>query len=207
MKKLTRSSLEELAKEMPVLSEVEQQIYIGGDIVEMDANGHFLRRIEKDGPDQIYVGPSTTDPRDSGTFISMPEGITPHEYDIKDSSGNLTGEKGFTFDDITGSGNFGDYEKLFKALSNATNVEWGLVADSKNKGGMVYTSHGEHSLDISIAKDSEAKQNRNFDTFMHNHEESNDESPDDVDGNASLKNYGFKKFGVYSEKDDETQWY
>lgn len=42
MKKLTKSSLEELAQTMPVLSEQEQSLYVGGDIYIMDQNGRII---------------------------------------------------------------------------------------------------------------------------------------------------------------------
>lgn len=42
MKKLTKMNLDELAKVMPVLSEVEQRQFVGGDLVIIDRKGFIL---------------------------------------------------------------------------------------------------------------------------------------------------------------------
>lgn len=75
MKKLTKSSLAELAKQMPVLSESEQSTYIGGDIFIIDRNGYIVDTITSStqhGLQTIGTGING----DSGNYIDLGSGVT-----------------------------------------------------------------------------------------------------------------------------------
>lgn len=45
MKKLTKKSLEELAKVMPVLSEMEMRSHVGGDHYYFSSEGKLIRQV------------------------------------------------------------------------------------------------------------------------------------------------------------------
>ena len=58
MKKMTKKSLEELARIMPVLSEFEQTQFMGGDTYYMDQFGRITGKKETGGPDVIHTADS-----------------------------------------------------------------------------------------------------------------------------------------------------
>lgn len=122
-RKLTRESLTELAKRMPVLSEEVQSFYVGGDRYYFDQQGHYLRTEESD---------------DNVIIIGSNELILSGALDGL-GSGNGSGVS------FTGAG---VSEQLFAFLAQNTTVEWAYGYNSGQEGGLIGTSNQEHGVDL-----------------------------------------------------------
>ena len=128
MKKLTKKSLEELAKVMPVLSEMEMRSHVGGDHYYFSSEGKLIRQVSSI-ENVFHAGGETLDI--SGTFS------------VKQSSGLM----------IEGS-NIG--RDVFEFLADNTSVEWGYSSKNDSQEGYLYSSHERHHLtptDIDLYKE------------------------------------------------------
>lgn len=140
MKKLVKSSLEELALEMPVLTELEQMAFIGGDKYVFNDKGELIETEECD-EDYFVVG----------------FGDTAKELQL---SGDLT-----LTQDNSGIGFEGSamQKDVFEFLAQNTTVEWGYSFNEENNTqGFLYTSNDETTINGLPYKDG-------YDSFVHNH--------------------------------------
>ena len=121
MKKITRMSLQELAKEMPVLSDAEQSAFIGGDRIIFDNSGHYLRtEVDDNTYDTIKI-----DGTNSGHILDA--STTFSSYSYEDDNKNVA--TGFMFS--------GASIGLFEFFAQGTEVEWAYSYNEKKKGNQM----------------------------------------------------------------------
>lgn len=122
MKTITKRSLDELAKEMPVIEETEMRQVIGGDRFVFDENGELLKRIKDPnnyfvvGSQEISLGDDLSSPCYGGTGANF-------------EGGALTKE-------------------VFEFMAKNTNVEWALSLNDSGTKGYLVTSNNQHSVKI-----------------------------------------------------------
>ncbi len=176
MKKLTKSSLEELAQVMPVLSEKEQSSYVAGDRVEVDmvrqgfANGSTLSMYVASAYDDkgnlLYsesgymleplYREDLADVKDSGCAI--PEGtydVQPSTYNGKSGYYEVTGVPGRTGIKIHKGNEGGDSKGcLMPGASYQYSDEKGYtVSDSKTQLESLFSmfnKHGDEGISLTI---------------------------------------------------------
>jgi hypothetical protein len=138
MKKLKRNQISELRKTVPMLDSKELSSIIGGDKYYFDESGHLINR-EESLENVIYIGDKSMSL--SGTLDGL---------ESADGSGIL-----FSGDGVS--------SQLFEFMAENTNVEWAYGYNSTASGGMMGSSHQNHSVDLSNGDwDS-------YDSFVHNH--------------------------------------
>lgn len=186
MKTITKKSLDELAKEMPVLKETEMCQLIGGDKYVFDEKGIVIDIIENS----------------HNYFVVMKGG-----EEVSIGIGNdfkATCHVGATGANFEGSA---INREVFEFMAKNTNVEWGLCTYGTSKpGGYLVTSNQAHSVELKLNK------NQDYTCFYHNHGDGiNPDSPQDYKeiynnpSDADLKNRsglvdrGFKEFYIYNE--------
>ena len=182
MKKITRMSLQELAKEMPVLSDAEQSAFIGGDRIIFDNSGHYLRtEVDDNTYDTIKI-----DGTNSGHILDA--STTFSSYSYEDDNKNVA--TGFMFS--------GASIGLFEFFAQGTEVEWAYSYNEKEKGesnGMLHTTHQTNEI--------YGKFYSGFDSYVHSHPNNyTGYSPEDMQVKTGLmderKGYSYKNFYVYA---------
>lgn len=128
MRKITRKSLDELAQEMPVISEIEQRSIVGGDDYQLTEWGtiKLLRRTEEED-DSLLVFDKEGNYK---TGIDITKGV------LSGMGGNNATSK------IMGSG---AARSLYQFCANNSSVEWCFVAD-KNGNAFVSTNGNPNSV-------------------------------------------------------------
>lgn len=174
MKKLVKSSLEELALEMPVLTELEQMAFIGGDKYIFDENGSLVNTIPMD---HDYFAVQNEDFEEVGS-IAIEGGI---EKNKDWTTGSMFSGEGIGVD-------------VFKFMADNTKVEWAL-STSGNSYGVLTTSERTNSV--------EHRGQAGFDSFYHSHPGWGDydkASEDDLRSAEDLKKLGYTNFQIYAPK-------
>lgn len=199
MKKLTKSSLEELAQTMPVLSEQEQSLYVGGDIYIMDQNGRIIDTQSSSTAHGLLI--QGTGPDNSGVYTDLESGVMPvaKKYDIEESGVVVGQGEELCFE--------GENVKLslFEFLANNTKVEWGMSYNKGEDGGYLDTRHQESSSTHRGSRDK-------YDSFVHNHAGGTGASPDDIVtfdeyNTPNEKGNSYENFSIYNEQTGEYEEY
>ena len=141
MKELKRNQISELRKTVPMLDSKELSSIIGGDMYYFDENGRLSDDVVKSEENVIYIGDKCMSL--SGTLDGL-------ESIPVDSSGILFSGAGVS-------------SQLFEFLAENTNVEWAYGYNSTMDGGMMGSSHRQHSVDLSNGNWG------SYDNFVHNH--------------------------------------
>lgn len=155
MKKVTKMSLRDLAKEMPVLSELEQSAFIGGDTLIFDKKGHYVKTIE-DGNSYRTVNVEGVD-SSSGVILDSSTTFSSYEYKDQETENVATG---FMFSNVS--------IELFELFAKQTDVEWSYSYNEDEKGtssGMLNTTHQEGGV--------QGLYYSGFDSLVHNHPNGN----------------------------------
>lgn len=179
MKKVTKMSLRDLAKEMPVLSELEQSAFVGGDKLVFDKAGHYIETVW-DGNDYNTVNIEGTN---SGYILGSETTFSSYEY--KDDNGSTA--TGFMFS--------GADIGLFEFFAGGTDVEWAYSYNEDDKdedAGILNTTHSTNSV--------QGLYSSGFDSFTHSHPNGetgfSDEDRNTFEG---LRNrYGYENFSSYA---------
>lgn len=156
-RKLRRADIDEIQKELPILSKEENKSIIGGGnlyIIDDQGNITYSSNTPSDKT-MIAVGSI-----DSGDIFYLPGDVSFYKA-----------ENGYR---ISGSG---VSKKLFEFLSNNTHVEWAMYENSTNGYAFIDTSNQYHS----VAVDNYS----GYDTFYHNHEYNHLPSNKDLDFSSS----------------------
>lgn len=125
MKVLTKKSLDELAKVLPVVDRQEMQAYVGGDLFRLNGDG-TVERIES-RPDDVV-----------DTLISQ-----------KTGAGGITLSPGILSGMLAGMatalvGNTADGKKLFEYCADNSWVEWGYGKNAQGEGIIWTNNNGSH---------------------------------------------------------------
>lgn len=141
MKKLTKSSLEELAQTMPVLSEMEQRMCIGGDLVIVDEKGSILDPALHPNMSKII----------SGIELKQNDNSQTHWYVVSSGGGKV-------LDNCTVNGRVNSVSgmslagndpvlegsavttNVLKMLGDHTDVEWMMAEKASGNFGRLTTS-------------------------------------------------------------------
>lgn len=196
MKTITKKSLDELAKEMPVLKETEMCQLIGGDKYVFDEKGIVIDIIED--PHNYFVVMK------GGEEVSIGIG-----NDFK-----ATCHVGATGANFEGTAINRD---VFEFMAKNTNVEWGLCTYGTSKpGGYLATSCKENTVEI----DTDRVKEEGYTNLYHNHgngvdpnksrefkEIFNNPSETDLKTADELEQGGFKEFYVYNEIYEDYNYY
>lgn len=170
-KKLTRATIDEVRKEMPILSVEEEKSVIGGD------GGLYI--INEDGT-IVYSGNSSSDgviiaigSIDSGNIIRLP----------RDTQINKTPDGGYM---ITGSG---ISKSVYEYITQNTRVEWALYENSETGycGGMNTSNHYDNVTLYDMP---------GCDTATHNHQYNSNPGRKDLIGAGHYDYYN-----IYYEPD------
>lgn len=169
MKKLTRASIDELRKEMPMLTVEEAREIIGGTIYVLSRMGEVIRTYDNN-TNQIMLCIDNMD----GPSMSLPSGST-----------FVKTEKGYTIEGEGGG------TQLFEFLSINTSAEWGIAQNSKTYDFMLCTSNEAKRLSATYMP--------GYDTRSHNHETYNYPSNSDMNAKYKLESIGYDTFRIFYE--------
>lgn len=199
MKKLTKSSLEELAQTMPVLSEQEQSMYVGGDIYIMDARGNLLRTDPSSTAHGLFI--QGMEAGDSGVYTDLKSGVMLSEetYSVKGESGTVTEKQALIMQgpDLDVS--------LFEFMAEHTIVEWGMSYNKGENGGYMDTTHEKNVVSHKFNPNK-------YDSFIHNHAGGTGPSPDDMKafdrfGASDTSGNGYETYTIYNEQTRDYEEY
>lgn len=156
-KKLTRALIDEIRKEMPVLSlNEEKEVIGGGNLYIIDNRGTITYSSSSSSErNRIVIGSI-----DSGNIFYF--------------SGDVSFTSVANGYRISGSG---VSKSLFEFLANNTDVEWAMYEDSNSGYGFIDTSNEFRSVNVGNYS--------GYDTFYHNHEINPSPSDGDLDFSAS----------------------
>lgn len=200
MKKLTKKSLKELAKVMPVLSEMEMREYVGGDIIYLNEDGTFSGSVTS-ALNQVYI-------KGQSSPIEIPAGISFRQYSYEYQE---RGESGFMEDkigngllfDFNDSGTFEEQKYFFEQVASRTTSEWGWAHNNpdgdknQNTNGVIFTGGRDNAIDPNIMLEYGDKYGYN--TFYHSHPEGSEYGQSWKDENLKdqLEDRGYENVGFY----------
>ena len=203
MKKLTKKSLRELAVIMPQLSEVEQRDFVGGDVIVVDKDGHYLggdasqfkEKIAGIGYDYEKVA---NDPTHTLWVIEKYSGRFDSCY-LGDGSIKNNKDSGSKDEfDFEGTGINRD---ALRFLGEHTNVEWMMYEDMSGEYGRLQTSHLSDGFNGMISSNMNG---HTYTTAIHTHPdmEGKDPKPSKLDTSmtGAFIDAGFDKCMIYSAK-------
>lgn len=174
MKTITKKSLEELAKEMPVIEEFEMRQVIGGDKYVFNEMGALVNVI----PDLNNYFTVLDENGKEKAEMALSDQFT------RDTEDWPTGSM-FVGRAIT--------EDVFKFMADNTKVEWALSTNSG--GGLLTTSEQMDRVAHPLDPD-----NNEYEKFYHSHPDSldyNDISDEDKDDARSREAAGYEEFYIY----------
>lgn len=169
-RKITRASIDELRKEMPVLTVEQQSEVIGGDgrVYYFDSLGQYYSSgVTSDNCDYIVINGNRFVV--SGTL----------NFDINSQGLQITGS--------------GVNLELSQFLASNTCVEWALCCNQyqTDANGTLNTSH------IADKTHLDAYGGGKYNTFIHNHPYNDTPSPDDLNAKKALQEGGYEYFFIY----------
>lgn len=179
----------------------------GGGYIYINPDGTFVDKSYKPTGKETKVIVMVNDPteQNTGIEINIPQGMACEMKSGPDINGNMQNWMIFKNSAVGDKDTYQSEEDFFKALSDATDVEWALASNSKTGGGKVFTSFDASGLNASPAYSG------GYDTFIHNHPGPASETLNPADSgvldylNTHYKDY--KLFGIYSEEDEEFRYY
>lgn len=207
MKKIIKKNLDELARIMPVLSEYEQQRFVGGKVVLMDENGYIIDLDKAEDSHYQEIRDLFTERNMSYSSYNMDAGTTyfmiasKNDLKIKDSSGTYL-NNGYDTSinaegDIEGNAITKD---VFEFIARNTDVEWGYYSTSGGAYGRLVTSNSGTSVCV-LNENEQVK----YDSYYHSHPASVDHEPDkasekDIEYANNLTKGGYEQIGIYDAK-------
>ena len=195
MKKLTKSSLEELAQVMPVLSEKEQRMYMGssGDVMALDMNGNVINdtaMLREQIPD---YDKQVADTKNTYWYVFNGDQIV----------GNCVSEGTVKFNEVpSGYANVRDMEgtavnrDVLQMLGESTDIEWMMFQNDSGYARLI-TEQRPDGVDYQIAND------QNYNTVCHTHPELTGYNPrpsdEDRASTGLFMDMGIDKCMIYSD--------
>ncbi len=171
-RKLTRATIDEVRKEMPVLNIEEEKTIMGGALYILAQDGSVISYNDSN-PDQILISMGSWD---GAPVIHLPSGST-----LQVSEGKLVIE-----------GTSEQNRDIFSFLAQNTSVEWSMCVDSSNYHFFVGTNHQEKEVSMAYS---------GCDTKYHNHQNVWADYPSDADYETKrkLQEMGYENFYIYYE--------
>ena len=151
--KLTRALIDEIRKEMPILSEDENKCVIGGGSLYIIGDHGTI----------TYSGSTPSDK----TMIAVGSIEGGNVFYVSGDVSFCSTDNGYR---ISGSG---ASKELFEFLANNTDVEWAMYEDSTSGYAFIDTSNQYRSVTVGNYS--------GYDTFYHNHEYNHVPSDTDLD--------------------------
>lgn len=173
--KLTRALIDEIRKEMPVLSQNEEKGVIGGTLYVIGEDGRVLYSNETNS-DEVLVSMGSWD---GAPTMKLPQGTS-----FQISSGQLVIE-----------GTSEQNREIYSFLTQNTSVEWSMCVDSSTYHFFAGTNHQEKEVSMAYS---------GCDIKYHNHQSEYANYPSDADyeTKSKLQEIGYKEFYIYHEPTD-----
>lgn len=173
--KLTRALIDEIRKEMPVLSQNEEKGVIGGTLYVIGEDGRVLYSNETNS-DEVLVSMGSWD---GAPTMKLPQGTS-----FQISSGQLVIE-----------GTSEHNREIYSFLTQNTSVEWSMCVDSSTYHFFAGTNHQEKEVSMAYS---------GCDIKYHNHQSEYANYPSDADyeTKSKLQEIGYKEFYIYHEPTD-----
>lgn len=173
--KSTRALIDEIRKEMPVLSQNEEKGVIGGTLYVIGVDGRVLYSNETN-TDEVLVSMGSWD---GAPTMELPKGTS-----FQISSGQLVIE-----------GTSEQNRDIYSFLTQNTSVEWSMCVDSSTYHFFAGTNHQEKEVSMAYS---------GCDIKYHNHQSEYANYPSDADyeTKSKLQEIGYKEFYIYHEPTD-----